>query len=141
MGNTSANKAEVQKAYKIAKKKRRKIKKAEKKAQSSLTNEGTTKGSAPSSSDNHQTSSPKPSAKTNKKWHRNTTCRKAFDRPVDEVRVNELLEKRSAAKLIKNYEVSDAITRRLVDDLEIFYDDAQRQWHTRKLKKVEDSQE
>jgi cysteinyl-tRNA synthetase len=125
MVNTSKNTDEKQRAYKKAKKLRRKIRKAE---ELKRRNEnGVQDEELPSKSDN------------NLKWCRvgNEDAKKAVDRPLDqgydEDRINEMLEKRSAAKIEKNYKVSDEITKTLVK-LQIIYDDDKKQWHTRQWK-------
>jgi cysteinyl-tRNA synthetase len=117
--STLANRAENQKANKIAKKKRRAIRKAVKKNDMEE-QEGGEESAAPT----------KPT-----KWCRVGTedgCPKATDRPVAEAEINRLLTKRSEAKTEKNYTVSDEITKTLVS-MEIVYDDAKKQWHTRLL--------
>ena len=103
MGNSSKNTDEKQRAYKKAKKLRRKIRKAE---ELKRRNEnGVQDEELPSKSDN------------NLKWCRvgNEDAKKAVDRPLDqgydEDRINEMLEKRSAAKIEKNDKVSDEITK------------------------------
>ena len=126
MGNTSRNTDEKQRAYKKAKKLRRKIRKAE---ELKRRNENRVQDKEqPSKLDN------------NLKWcrvDREDGAKKAVDRPLDqgynEDRINELLEKRSAAKLKKNYKVSDEITQTLIK-LQIIYDDDKKQWHTRQWK-------
>lgn len=60
---------------------------------------------------------------------------KAIYRPVEDAKINELLEKRGAAKAVKNYTASDAITETLIG-LEIVYNDEKKQWHTRLLATV-----
>lgn len=60
---------------------------------------------------------------------------KAIYRPVEDAKINELLEKRGAAKAVKNYTTSDAITETLIG-LEIVYNDEKKQWHTRLLATV-----
>jgi cysteinyl-tRNA synthetase len=119
----TANRVENQKAYKIAKKKRRKVRKAEKKMEETEEQGGGEESAAPT----------KPT-----EWCRVGTedgCPKATDRPVDEAEINRLLMKRSEAKREKNYTVSDEITKTLVS-MEIVYDDARKQWHTRLLSTV-----
>jgi len=120
MGNTSKNTDEKQRAYKKAKKLRRKIRKAEELKRNN---------------DNRVQDKELPSKSA--KWRRvgiEDGAKKAVDRPLDqgynEDRINELLEERSAAKLEKNYKVSDEITKTLVK-LQIIYDDDRKQWHTR----------
>jgi cysteinyl-tRNA synthetase len=118
----TAHRVETQKAYKIAKKKRRKVRKAVKKRDTEEQGGGE-ESAAPT----------KPT-----KWCRVGTedgCPKATDRPVDDVEINRLLMKRSEAKTEKNYTVSDEITKTLVS-MEIVYDDAKKQWHTRLLSTV-----
>jgi len=112
----------AQKAYKKGKKKRAKAKQAErkKKEQQQLGNE------------NERTDEQPEPRVVPQKWCRTTWPPKATIRPVDDDKINELLEKRSASKAEKNYTVSDEITRTLVD-MEIVYDDEEKQWHTRLL--------
>lgn len=107
----------AQKAYKKGKKKRAKVKQTEQKKRDrelGLENE------------NKQADS------TKLKWCRVFGCKKSTNRPVDDDKINKLLEKRSKAKTKKNYTVSDEITRTLVD-MEIVYNDEKREWHTRIL--------
>jgi cysteinyl-tRNA synthetase len=107
----------AQKAYKKGKKKRAKVKQTEQKKRDrelGLENE------------NKQADS------TKLKWCRVFGCKKSTNRPVDDDKINKLLEKRSKAKTKKNYTVSDEITRTLVD-MEIVYNDEKREWHTRTL--------
>jgi cysteinyl-tRNA synthetase len=127
MVNTSRNTEAARKAYKKAKKQKRKIRKAEQ-----LMKEGTVTQNK--TSDLDTTKQPL------KKWHRVTKedgAKKAVDRPlevgygVDEI--NTLLEQRSKAKAEKNYDVSDKITKTLVR-LQIVYNDDKWEWHTRVLK-------
>jgi cysteinyl-tRNA synthetase len=118
----TANRVETQKAYKIAKKKRRKVRKAVRKRDTEQEGGGE-ESAAPT----------KPT-----EWCRVGTedgCPKATDRPVDEAEINRLLIERSEAKTEKNYTVSDEITKTLVS-MEIVYDDAKKQWHTRLLSSV-----
>ena len=106
----------AQKAYKKGKKKRAKVKQTEQKKRDrelGLENE------------NKQADS------TKLKWCR-VFGKKSTNRPVDDDKINKLLEKRSKAKTKKNYTVSDEITRTLVD-MEIVYNDEKREWHTRIL--------
>ena len=128
MGNTSRNTDEKQRAYKKAKKLRRKIRKAEELKRNN--NNGV----------QEDKELPSKSANNYLKWCRigkEDGAKKAVDRPLDqgynEDRINELLEKRSAAKLKKNYKVSDEITQTLIK-LQIIYDDDKKQWHTRQWK-------
>eukprot|EP00527_Entomoneis_sp_CCMP2396_P007745 CAMPEP_0198141466 /NCGR_PEP_ID=MMETSP1443-20131203/4473_1 /TAXON_ID=186043 /ORGANISM="Entomoneis sp., Strain CCMP2396" /LENGTH=150 /DNA_ID=CAMNT_0043804229 /DNA_START=89 /DNA_END=541 /DNA_ORIENTATION=+ len=110
-----AARAVSQKAYKKEKKKRAKAKQA---AKAEKKNPDTEQGSD--------------------KWHRVFYApgrAKATDRPVEDIKINELLEKRSKAKEEKNYTLSDEITESLID-MEICYDDAKKQWHTRLLATV-----
>jgi len=132
MGNTTKNTDEKRKAYKKAKKQRRQIRKAEQLKNGTHNNDGDAAvNEQPASS----SSSPK-----KKQWHRVTAqdgAKKAVDRPLEanypvEV-INDLLEKRSAAKAEKNYGVSDEITKTLVR-LQIVYDDDRWEWHTRAWK-------
>ena len=112
--------AAAQKAYKSAKKKRRKQKKAEAKRQRLAAAGGDEAATAAT------------------KWSRigkADGCKKAIDRPVDDAFVTALLEKRSRYKLDKNYTEADKVTATLVG-LEIVYDDARKQWHTRLLSTV-----
>lgn len=124
MGNTSKNTADAQKAYKKAKKRRRLLRKAEQLKTGNKSNTG-------------QQSS---SANAKPKWHRvgkENGAKKAVDRPLEKGygvdQINELLEKRSKAKEVKDYAVSDEITKTLVK-LQIVYDDDKRAWHTREWK-------
>jgi cysteinyl-tRNA synthetase len=117
----TANRVENQKSYKIAKKKRRKVRAAVRK--NDMEEHGGEESAAPT----------QPT-----KWCRVGTedgCPKATDRPVAEAEINRLLTKRSEAKTEKNYTVSDEITKTLVS-MEIVYDDAKKQWHTRLLSTV-----
>ncbi len=120
----TAHRVETQKAYKIAKKKRRKVRKAVKKRDNEAEQGGGEESAAPI----------KPT-----EWCRVGTedagCPKATDRPVDDAEINRLLMKRSEAKIEKNYTVSDEMTKTLVG-MEIVYDDAKKQWHTRLLSTV-----
>ena len=123
MGNTSKNTDEKQRAYKKAKKLRRKIRKAEELKRNN---------------NNRVQDKEQPSKSV--KWRRvgvEDGAKKAVDRPLDqgynEDRISELLEKRTAAKLEKNYKVSDEITQTLIK-LQIIYDDDKKQWHTRQWK-------
>jgi len=123
MGNTSKNTDEKQRAYKKAKKLRRKIRKAEELKRNN--DNGVQDKELPSKS---------------AKWYRigkEDGAKKAVDRPLDqgydEDRINEMLEKRTASKLEKNYKVSDEITQTLIK-LQIIYDDDKKQWHTRQWK-------
>jgi cysteinyl-tRNA synthetase len=121
-----AARAIARKAYKQAKKKRRAEKKKLQKAQQE---EG-----GPGQVENNKQAETLASTK----WHRafeEDGCRKATDRPVDDAKISEMLEKRSEAKAVKNYTVSDEITLQLID-LEIVYDDQMKQWHTRLLSTV-----
>ena len=125
VGNTSKNTADAQKAYKKAKKQRRKLRAAEQKKTAGVN------GNKSSSSSSNNT----------KKWQRVTKedgAKKAVDRPLEEGynvdQINELLEQRSKAKEIKDYKVSDEITKTLVK-LQIVYDDDKREWHTRAWKR------
>jgi len=74
-----------------------------------------------------------------KKWCREFDCPKSTNRPVDDDKINKLLDKRSKAKAEKNYTVSDEITCTLID-MEIVYNDEKRQWHTRQLLTVAQKQ-
>ena len=136
----STSRAVAQKAYKKAKKKRRRIKKAQKKQEMERirqNNQLPSSSSSPSSTLETQRSS-MTKAPPGTKWHRigkEDGCKKAVDRPVDEELVNSLLEKRSKAKAEKKYDESDEITATLVE-LEIVYDDAMKEWHTRQLSTV-----
>lgn len=129
----TAHRAETQKAYKKAKKKRRKIRKAEKRE----LEEGHKEENPPSSSEK-QTTKVAAAAPKSTKWRRigkSDGCKKAVDRPVNEDKINDMLEKRSKAKAKKDYTESDEITKKLVE-MEIVYDDAMKQWHTRLLSTV-----
>lgn len=109
----------AQKAYKKGKKKRAKVKQTEQKKRDrelGLENENENKQAEP----------------TKLKWCRVFGCKKSTNRPVDDDKINKLLEKRSKAKTKKNYTVSDEITRTLVD-MEIVYNDEKKEWHTRIL--------
>mmetsp|Transcript_25496 Transcript_25496/g.51154 ORF Transcript_25496/g.51154 Transcript_25496/m.51154 type:complete len:132 (+) Transcript_25496:82-477(+) len=126
MGNTTKNTDEKRKAYKKAKKQRRKLRKAEQ-----LMKQGT--------GENNNTRTEQPSTQ-NKAWRRVTAedgAKKAVDRPLEAGygvdAINELLQRRSAAKAEKNYGVSDEITKTLVR-LQIVYDDDRSEWHTRAWK-------
>mmetsp|Transcript_7198 Transcript_7198/g.15562 ORF Transcript_7198/g.15562 Transcript_7198/m.15562 type:complete len:132 (+) Transcript_7198:261-656(+) len=128
MGNTSKNTADAQKAYKKAKKRRRQLRKAEQLKAGNKNNTG------------QQSSSSSSSSNAKPKWHRvgkEDGAKKAVDRPLEKGygvdQINELLEKRSKAKEIKDYAVSDEITKTLVK-LQIVYDDDKRAWHTREWK-------
>ena len=126
IANATTARAEAQKAYKKAKKKRRIQRKAEAKRNES------------SSSTTAEEKERLTKAAPDTKWYRigkEDGCKKAVDRPVDDAMVNKLLEKRSKCKLEKNYVESDKITLTLVD-MEIVYDDALKQWHTRLLSTV-----
>lgn len=116
-----AARAVAQKSYKKIKKKRAKVKRAQ------------TAKPIPSSPEENKN---KRVSKT-LKWHRGTPYNggppKSTNRPVDEDKINAMLEKRSKAKAEKDYTVSDPITQTLRDELEIFYNDEKRQWHTRDL--------
>lgn len=138
-GAATIARAESQKTYKKLKKKRRLIKKAEKKKQREIDE---AKGLA--GDDDTSASSKTRLAEENKgkqlptKWCRvgkDDGCKKAIDRPIDANLVNKLLEERSNFKTEKNYIESDKTTRRLVD-MEIVYDDAKKEWHTRLLSTV-----
>mmetsp|Transcript_34263 Transcript_34263/g.51379 ORF Transcript_34263/g.51379 Transcript_34263/m.51379 type:complete len:131 (-) Transcript_34263:332-724(-) len=125
MGNTTKNTDEKRKAYKKAKKQRRKLRKAEQ-----LMKQGT----GENNTRNEQSST------QNKAWRRvkaEDGAKKAVDRPLEAGygvdAINELLQRRSAAKAEKNYGVSDEITKTLVR-LQIVYDDDRREWHTRAWK-------
>mmetsp|Transcript_18734 Transcript_18734/g.28460 ORF Transcript_18734/g.28460 Transcript_18734/m.28460 type:complete len:147 (+) Transcript_18734:177-617(+) len=111
----------AQKAYKKIKKKRAKIKRAQ---------NDTPKSSSPEENKNKRVSKML-------KWHRGTPWNggppKSTNRPVDDDKINAMLEKRSKAKAEKNYTVSDSISQTLRDELEIVYNDEKRQWHTRDL--------
>eukprot|EP00574_Skeletonema_japonicum_P006002 CAMPEP_0201718504 /NCGR_PEP_ID=MMETSP0593-20130828/4002_1 /ASSEMBLY_ACC=CAM_ASM_000672 /TAXON_ID=267983 /ORGANISM="Skeletonema japonicum, Strain CCMP2506" /LENGTH=125 /DNA_ID=CAMNT_0048208815 /DNA_START=135 /DNA_END=512 /DNA_ORIENTATION=- len=120
MGNTTRNTDEKRKAYKKAKKQRRKLRQAEVKE-----------------SNNTRTEDPSTSKK---KWRRVTAedgAKKAVDRPLEAGygvdAINDLLKRRSIAKAEKNYGVSDEITKTLVR-LQIVYDDERWEWHTRAWK-------
>mmetsp|Transcript_16796 Transcript_16796/g.21462 ORF Transcript_16796/g.21462 Transcript_16796/m.21462 type:complete len:132 (+) Transcript_16796:104-499(+) len=126
MGNTTKNTDEKRKAYKKAKKQRRKLRKAEQ-----LMKQGT--------GENNNTRNEQSSTQ-NKAWRRVTAedgAKKAVDRPLEAGygmdAINELLQRRSAAKAEKNYGVSDEITKTLVR-LQIVYDDDRSEWHTRAWK-------
>jgi cysteinyl-tRNA synthetase len=125
----TAHRVETQKAYKLAKKKRRKVRKAVKKRDTEQQQQA-------GGGEDEESAAP-PTKPT--KWCRVGTedagCPKATDRPVDEAEINRLLMKRSEAKIEKNYTVSDEITKTLVG-MEIVYDDAKKQWHTRLLSTV-----
>lgn len=117
----------AQKAYKKGKKKRAKASKAAKQAEKKKMEQQQLEDK------NKRTEEKLQPLALPQKWCRITWSHpKATDRPVDDDRINELLEKRSASKAEKNYTVSDEITRTLVD-MEIFYDDENKQWHTRML--------
>ena len=133
MGNTTKNTDEKRKAYKKAKKQRRQIRKAEQLKNGTHNNDG----DAPVT---EQASSSSSSSPKKKQWHRVTAqdgAKKAVDRPLEAnypvETINDLLEKRSAAKAEKNYGVSDEITKTLVR-LQIVYDDDRWEWHTRAWK-------
>lgn len=134
----SASRAEAQKAYKKAKKKRRRIKKAEKKQEMEQIRRNNQLPSSSSSSTGEKEQHNPTKATPGTKWHRvgkEDGCKKAVDRPVDEDLVNSLLEKRTKAKAEKKYNVSDEIAATLVE-MEIVYDDAMKEWHTRLLSTV-----
>ena len=80
------------------------------------------------------------SSSSNIKWHRvgKEQAKKAVERELSEGydvdQINKLLEQRTKAKSIKNYEVSDEITKTLIK-LQIVYDDDKKEWHTRQWKR------
>lgn len=129
----TAHRAETQKAYKKAKKKRRKIRKAEKRELDRQREEQNQEAAVLPSAKQTTKAAPKST-----KWRRvgkDEGCKKAVDRPVNEDKINDMLEKRSKAKAKKDYTESDEITKKLVE-MEIVYDDAMKQWHTRLLSTV-----
>jgi cysteinyl-tRNA synthetase len=119
-----AARALSQKAYKKGKKKRAKENKNKRERVLGLENE------------NKQAEQLQPAPT---KWCRVFDFPKSTNRPVDDDKINELLEKRSKSKAEKNYSVSDEITLTLID-MEIVYNDEKRQWHTRLLLTVAQKQ-
>ena len=123
VGNTSKNTDDAKKAYKKAKRQRRKLRKDE---QLKRTGQPQVTSSSSSSS--------------NIKWLRvgKEQAKKAVERELTEGydvdQINKLLEQRTKAKSIKNYEVSDEITKTLIK-LQIVYDDDKKEWHTREWKR------
>lgn len=123
-----AARAVAQKAYKKLKKKRAKQKKREQQ-QEQQPAVGSENGTDPQQAESTSAHSALVSGKT---WCRTFAPKKSTGRSVDDDKVNDLLKKRSAAKAEMDYAASDAITRALAE-LEVVYDDATREWHTREL--------
>ena len=118
----------ARKMYKILKKKRSKAKQAQKKKEKE---QGLGKA----------VEKKKEQVPNTNKWIRvlrGADCPKATNRPVENVaEIEGLLEKRSAAKAEKNYAVADKISQTLID-MEIYYAEERKQWHTRPLLTAEE---
>ena len=111
----------AKKMYKILKKKRARAKKAQLKS---------LQPKNPDTKDNVLKPLP-PDAW--KRVMRGASNPKATNRPVDNVEeIEKLLQKRSKAKLEKNYAVADELAATLVA-MEIFYNEDRKEWHTRPL--------
>jgi cysteinyl-tRNA synthetase len=123
----------AQKEYKKGKKKRAKVKQTgKKKKEQGLLLVGLENENKEAAEQQRQQPAPT-------KWCREFDCPKSTNRPVDDDKINKLLDKRSKAKAEKNYTVSDEITCTLID-MEIVYNDEKRQWHTRQLLTVAQKQ-
>jgi len=136
VGVKKREKSETAKRLKREKKKRRAIRKAKKKQ------EGASGSSSATDEEEHNKKREKLVAAgqsiINIKWCRvgkSDGCPKAHNRPVDEEKINTLLEQRSQAKTDKEYTTSDDIAETM-RKLGVYYFDARKEWHTRLLSTV-----
>mmetsp|Transcript_11464 Transcript_11464/g.13064 ORF Transcript_11464/g.13064 Transcript_11464/m.13064 type:complete len:179 (+) Transcript_11464:84-620(+) len=129
VGRKKHEKSETEKRLKREKKKRRAVRKAIKKQ------ELLTGGSASTTTTTTTDEAENIQREINTTWRRvgkSEGCPKAHNRPVDEEKINTLLEQRSQAKTNKEYEKSDAIAETM-HTLGVYYFDARKEWHTRLL--------